>query len=113
MSFPWICLLSVPGSGPANFSFRMPKSQGAPARRYGHYVRGMREPDYATLLRICEALGVTPNDLLLPVRSPRRLPRDGWLSRLLTAARRLDTEDVKLAVRQVEALLAHRESTQN
>ncbi len=33
--------------------------------RYGHYARGRSEPDFATLLRICKVLNVTPNDLLL------------------------------------------------
>jgi transcriptional regulator with XRE-family HTH domain len=83
---------------------------GLAERRYGHYVRGTREPDYATLLRICSVLNVTPNDLLIPDRSPRLSASDRWLSRLVAAGRRLDTDDVKLAVRQIEALIAHRQS---
>jgi len=50
-------------------------------------------------------------DLLTAVeRSPRDLARDQWLPRLLTAGRKLDTDDIELAVRQIEALIGHRES---
>lgn len=67
-------------------------------RRYGHYVRGTREPDFSTLLRICDVLDVTPNPTV----------HDRWLSRLVAAGRRLEADDVKLATRQVEAILEHR-----
>src|SRR5947208_894445 len=78
-------------------------------RRYGHYVRGTREPDFKTLMRICAVLDVTPNDLLLADSTSRRSSaRDRWLSRLVAAGRKLDADDVKLAVRQIEALLTHR-----
>src|ERR1700674_1063569 len=81
---------------------------GLAERRYGHYVRGTREPDFATLLRICAVLDVSPNDLLMADKAPRPLAHDRWLSRLVAASRKLETEDVKLAVRQIEALLEHR-----
>ena len=32
--------------------------------RYGNYVRGTREPDFRTFLRICRVLLTTPNALL-------------------------------------------------
>lgn len=81
---------------------------GLAERRYGNYVRGSREPDFATLLRICAVLDVTPNDLLLAEKPARSSAHERWLSRLVTAARKLDDNDMKLAVRQVEALLEHR-----
>jgi transcriptional regulator with XRE-family HTH domain len=82
---------------------------GLAERRYGHYVRGAREPDFQTLTRICAALDVTPNDLLLGnVSSKRSSAHDRWLSRLMAAARELDADDVKLAARQIEALVEHR-----
>lgn len=37
---------------------------GLTERRFGHYVTGTREPDLATLLRICAVLDTTPNNLL-------------------------------------------------
>lgn len=81
---------------------------GLAERRYGNYVRGTREPDFATLLRICAVLDVSPNDLLGPGKPQRAAAHDRWMSRLVAAARRLDDDDIKLAVRQVEALLEHR-----
>ena len=82
---------------------------GLAERRYGHYVRGAREPDLQTLLRICTALDLTPNDLLVPDTPSRRLAaHDRWLIRLVAAARSLDVDDIKLAARQIEALAEHR-----
>jgi transcriptional regulator with XRE-family HTH domain len=83
---------------------------GLAERRYGHYVRGLREADYATLIRICDVLDVTPNDLLMPDRLARPSMHERWLSRLITAARKLSTADLKLAVHQLDVLVAHRQS---
>jgi len=80
---------------------------GLTERRYGHYVRGAREPDFATLTRICAVLDLTPIDLLLPPEPRRASVHDRWLSRLTTVARELDTGILKIAVRQVEILLEH------
>ncbi|WP_338665917.1 helix-turn-helix transcriptional regulator [Pararoseomonas sp. SCSIO 73927] len=44
----------------AEVARRLGMSQG----RYQNYVAGRREPDLATLLRICSVLQITPNDLL-------------------------------------------------
>jgi transcriptional regulator with XRE-family HTH domain len=78
---------------------------GLSERRYGHYVRGVRQPDFVTLMRICGVLDLTPNDLLLPTE-PRRPPaHDRWLSRLTSVGRTLDTATLKVAVRQIEALV--------
>src|SRR5690348_18509619 len=65
---------------------------GLAERRYGHYVRGTREPDLATLLRICAALDVTPNDLLLAGRAGCSPVADRWLSRLRSEERRVGNE---------------------
>jgi transcriptional regulator with XRE-family HTH domain len=78
---------------------------GLSERRYGHYVRGVREPDFATFMRICRVLEVSPNDLLEDQPPRRPSPHDRWLSRLTSVARTLDTATLKVAVRQVEALL--------
>jgi len=37
---------------------------GLTATRYGHYLRDIREPDLATLVRICRVLGIRPDVLL-------------------------------------------------
>jgi len=84
---------------------------GLAERRYGHYVRGSREPDFATLLRICSVLGVTPNDLLLGEERMRPPAHSRWMSRLCAAGQELQTDDLRLAVRQIEALVEHRSPT--
>jgi transcriptional regulator with XRE-family HTH domain len=43
---------------------------GLSERRYGYYATGEREPNLATLVRICEVLAATPNDLLLAEGKP-------------------------------------------
>jgi transcriptional regulator with XRE-family HTH domain len=83
---------------------------GLAERRYGHYVRGNREPDFETLLRICTVLDVTPNDLLIAAERAAAPEHDRWLSRLIAMARKLGASDLKLAVRQIEALWHHRET---
>lgn len=85
---------------------------GLTERRYGHYVRGVREPDFATLLRICAVLEQTPNDLLLAADPRRPSVHDRWLSRLSSVGRKLDTEHLKIAVHQVEVLLSAGKSSQ-
>ncbi len=37
---------------------------GLTATRYGHYLQDIREPDLATLVRICRVLGLSPDVLL-------------------------------------------------
>jgi transcriptional regulator with XRE-family HTH domain len=52
---------------------------GLSERRYGYYATSEREPNLATLIRICEVLGVTPNDLLLQAPNLlRNQPASGW-----------------------------------
>jgi hypothetical protein len=74
-------------------------------------MRGTHEADYATLLRSCAVLDVTPNDLLLPAPAARPSLQDRWLSRLVGAGRTLSADDLQVAVRQVEVLVAQRKST--
>jgi transcriptional regulator with XRE-family HTH domain len=83
---------------------------GLAERRYGHYVRGTREPDFETLLRICVVLDVTPNALLMADDRARPAEHDRLLSRLVATARNLEGDDLKLAVRQIEALWEHRKA---
>ena len=37
---------------------------GLSSTRYANYVQGRREPDYATLVRLCRLLATTPDSLL-------------------------------------------------
>lgn len=80
---------------------------GLAERRYGHYVRGTREPDLATLVRICSALDATPNDVLLGSEEPLD-NRAALLSRLSLTAQQLSSSDLPLAIKQLEALISHR-----
>lgn len=83
---------------------------GLSERRYGHYVAGAREPDLATLLRICAALAATPNDLLFesPEERRDRTARQCLLDRLTAAVSCLDDPDIALAVDLVEAVMVRR-----
>ena len=47
---------------------------------------------------------------LMAETSPRDLARDQGLAQLIAAGRKLDADDIQLAVRQVETLIGHRES---
>jgi transcriptional regulator with XRE-family HTH domain len=85
---------------------------GLGERRFVNYVTGEREPDLATLVRICRVLGTTPNDLLgFVVGWPESRERDRIYGRLLLAARALSDDDLRLVIRQVEAVAAHRRSS--
>lgn len=83
---------------------------GLSERRYGYYATGEREPNLATLVRVCEVLAVTPNDMLLPKgEAPKLSGRDRLISRITAATNTLSTTDLELAACQLECLLAHRQ----
>jgi transcriptional regulator with XRE-family HTH domain len=78
---------------------------GLSPSRYANYVQGTREPDYATLLRICAALRTTPNRLLgYDAPAGDRDPDATARERLELAARALAGADLAVAVTVVEAL---------
>jgi len=70
--------------------------------RYAHYVSGRNQPDLATLLRIAEALGVTPNVLLGVVSDDTADPA---LKRAHSALSALGTDDLDLANDFLELLV--------
>lgn len=67
---------------------------GLSSSRYAHYVAGDREPDTATIARISQSIGVTPNVLLGVTASDAASPD---LSRALAALEALGPEDLPLA----------------
>lgn len=78
---------------------------GLSERRYGHYVAGTREPDFATFLRICEVLAVTPNDLLIVGDvSTEAHPREVAAMRVMSAMAAMDEAKLSLAVKLLHAL---------
>ena len=81
---------------------------GLSERRYGYYATGEREPNLATLVRICEVLATTPNDLLLAKgKPPAQSQRDRVLARISVATDHLGVAELELAACQIECLTAH------
>ena len=77
--------------------------------RYGHYVRGAREPNLELLCKISRVLGVTPNDLLGftdDVSGDEERQQPLW--RINTAINSLSLDDLELTVLLVEAVLKSR-----
>ena len=95
---------------------------GLSERRYGHYVTGAREPNLATLLRICATLATTPNDLLGvgeggtswtgDKHDSAQQERRKLTARLVGALNLLGIDDLHLVVKQVETLFRHRRERQ-
>jgi transcriptional regulator with XRE-family HTH domain len=81
---------------------------GLSERRYGYYATGEREPNLMTLVRICEVLAATPNDLLLAEgKPPAQSQRDRVLARISVATDHLSVAELELAACQIECLTAH------
>jgi transcriptional regulator with XRE-family HTH domain len=81
---------------------------GLSERRYGYYATGEREPNLATLVRICEVLAATPNDLLLAQgKPPAQSGRDRLIARISATTDHLSLAELELAACQVECLTAH------
>src|SRR5260221_13209591 len=81
---------------------------GLEPTRYGHYVAGRRKPEYVTLGRICEVLGVTPNDMLGATEGQSSgSDRSRLTERLAAVATALSDRDLRIAVALAEALLHH------
>lgn len=77
---------------------------GLTERRYGNYVTGQREPDFATLIRIAMVLRSSPNELI--GFEAGAAPEDGQLQRLIAAASLMSPRDLALFVVQAEAVAA-------
>lgn len=78
---------------------------GLSERRYGHYVTGSREPDFATFLRICEVLAVTPNDLLSEQNTSQPGMREVTTMQVVAALSAMDEERLSLAVKLLNVLV--------
>lgn len=80
---------------------------GLDERRYAHYASGRREPDLATLVRIANDLGTTPNWLLgvLP-KDERDKVKSDLIERFENAATGMTTDELELCIIQAEALSA-------
>lgn len=76
---------------------------GISASRYGKYIRDHTEPDYALLVRICDVLGLTPNDVLLPEAPGKLNGRELLLKRLAASVQGLDEAALGVMTDIVEA----------
>ncbi len=78
---------------------------GLEERRYAHYVSDRREPDLATLVKIADALGTTPNLLLGVVDPVADDPKKAvLLEKLLNAAASMSLDEFNIFVIQAEAV---------
>jgi transcriptional regulator with XRE-family HTH domain len=74
---------------------------GIESSKFGKYVRNTHEPDLTTLLQICGALDVTPNDLLLPTAREVPTERQLLLSRISGACAALSDDELKIVAKMV------------
>lgn len=80
---------------------------GLEERRYGHYITGSREPDLATLVKIADVLGTTPNWLLGVVDKLETQPKErALIDRFKNAALHMTLNELELSVIQAEAVAA-------
>lgn len=86
---------------------------GISVRRMGHYVSERSEPDLQLLIKIAVVLDVTPNYLLgvEPRMTIKKGDDAGRLrSRIAAACATMDEKSLPLALRLVEAVLAHQDT---
>jgi transcriptional regulator with XRE-family HTH domain len=82
-------------------------------RRFGHYASGRREPDLATLVRIAEALGTTPNWLLGVTSADSKDPSIAELvDRFTNASNGMTLQELEMSVIQAEAVAASKRGNQ-
>jgi transcriptional regulator with XRE-family HTH domain len=80
---------------------------GLDERRYAHYASGRREPDLATLVKISETLGTTPNWLLGVTLSSSGNPQFAALiDRFSNAANGMSMNEIEMCIIQAEAVAA-------
>jgi len=80
---------------------------GMQQSRYAHYVSGTREPDLATLSRICRLLGTSPN-ALLGFSDDRKGARPTALQRIEAAVEAMTPEARLLAADLLDTLARQR-----
>jgi transcriptional regulator with XRE-family HTH domain len=81
---------------------------GLTEQRYGNYVRGEREPDLETLVRICKTLGISPNEALgwETASSPSKQSntRSNLLAQVMSDCGTLSDEQLELLSRVARAI---------
>ena len=74
--------------------------------RYSHYANDQREPDLATLVRICQQLSMTPNELL-GVGEGDDNRRSATRARIDALLDGMEADRLDLALAVLTALAAH------
>jgi transcriptional regulator with XRE-family HTH domain len=78
---------------------------GLDERRYAHYASGRREPDLATLVRIADALGTSPNWLLGVTLNTSKDPKVvALIERFANATNGMTKQEIEMCVIQAEAV---------
>lgn len=80
------------------------RRSGLTERRYGNYITGQREPDFATLIRIATVLRTTPGDLI--GYEAATSPAGQMMDRLMSAASLMSQRELELLVVQAEAIVS-------
>jgi transcriptional regulator with XRE-family HTH domain len=81
---------------------------GLTERRYGNYVTGIREPDFTTLVRICDVLATTPDFFLGIMDEPKKQSEnEKLLSRLIVTANELELPTLRLLLSVAETFRKH------
>jgi transcriptional regulator with XRE-family HTH domain len=81
---------------------------GISQSRYSNYTRGIREPHFDTLARICRVLHTTPNELL-GFAAPGAKEEDLDLQCIIAAAQSLTPDNLKMAAGIMDAMVARQE----
>jgi transcriptional regulator with XRE-family HTH domain len=80
---------------------------GLDERRYAHYASGRREPDLATLVKIADTLGTTPNWLLgVSLVSSKDPQFAALIDRFSNAAHGMSMSEIEMCIIQAEAVAA-------
>ncbi len=82
------------------------RRSGLTTTRYGHYVNDVREPDLATVVRICRVLGMRPDELLDFRETDNGAIASGRLERVVGFAAAMDEATLEVAVAVMQALAA-------
>lgn len=80
------------------------RRSGLSERCYAHYASGAREPDLATLVRIAQSLGTTPDVLLGVSEAKHGDMRHAMIDRVSTTMVSLPDDILEIIVIQIEAL---------
>ncbi|KQY76822.1 DNA-binding protein [Ensifer sp. Root142] len=105
MRVPLLSLPAVQWHRPSNAEAA--RRVGLDERRYAHYASGRREPDLATLVRIADSLGTSPNWLLGVALTSSQDPQlSAYIERFANAANGMSKHEIEMCVIQAEAVVA-------